>query len=235
MTDQLRHAIIQALNYVQRAGVEVDQAIMDGIKTLAFYQRGIDKLTRELYRGDIDKTEFENGMVDLIDQQLDKAWRAGMDNNELDPSKDMTPEFEAELERIKLNEVDYVTEFGQAIIDAAKADTENETPKESLPGLYSRAEIWATRYTDVVNQAQLFTADKNDRMKWVYGDTEHCDTCMALNGVVATAEEWQESGFTPQAPPNDQLDCGGWQCKCSFEPTGEKVSPNRFDVWDSLG
>ncbi len=32
MTDQLRHAIIQALNYVQRAGVEVDPAIMDGLK-----------------------------------------------------------------------------------------------------------------------------------------------------------------------------------------------------------
>ena len=234
MTDQLREAIIRALDYVKRAGVEVDSAIWDGIKTIAFYQRSIETLVRDLYRDSISATDFENSLVDLVDQQLDRAWREGMRKNELDPAQDMTPEFEATLEDIKLKELDYVTGFADAVREAAQADKESETPNARLQGLYVRGSVWSNRYNDVVNQAVLETAEPANRLEWIYGDTEHCETCAALNGIVASAEEWADLGIKPQSPPNDDLACGGWQCQCVLEPTNKKRSRNRQDVFDSL-
>lgn len=232
---ELRKALSDAIAYLDYSGVDVGHRVKDAIKTVAFYQRSIEGLIRDLYRGDIGQADFENGLVDLIDQQLDRAWREGMRKNELDPEKDMTPEMEQELERIKLAELDHVTGFAEAITEAAEKDAENEKPKESLPGLYVRGGAWSNRYNDVVTQAVQFTAEPDNKLAWRLGATEeHCETCAALDGLVATAEEWAESGFKPQAPPNGMLDCGGWRCDCSLEPTGDKISKNRFDVWDSL-
>lgn len=230
----LRKALADAIKYLDYSGVDVGFIVKDAIKTVAFYQRSIEGLVRDLYRGNIDASEFENSMVDLIDQQLDRAWREGMRKNELDPEKDTTPEMEQELEDIKLRELDYLTGFADAVAEAAQKDAEQETPNSRLQGLYVRGSSWSNRYTDVVNQAVLFTAEPDGRLEWIYGDTEHCETCSALNGIVATAEEWNDSGFRPQSPPNDSIVCGGWHCECELAPTDKRRTKNRFELWDSI-
>ncbi len=233
MSDQLRAALADGLEWLNRHGVVTHHEIIDAIKTVAFYQRSIETLVRDLYRGG-DLATFEDSLVELIDQQLDRAWREGMRLNDLDPAKDMTPEFEAELEDIKLRELDYVTGFGEAVQDAAQRDEASETPNASLQGLYVRGNIWSNRYTEVVNTAALVTAEPKDRLEWIYGDTEHCETCAALNGIVASKEEWDDLGIVPQSPPNESLACGGWHCQCELRPTDKKRSRNRLEIFDSL-
>ena len=233
MTDELRAAIAQGLEWLRRNHYINDHTLIDEIKTVAFYQRSIETLVRDLYRGG-DLATFENALVDLVDQQLDRAWREGMRKNDLDPAADMTPEFEAELEDLKLKELDYVTGFGEAVQDAAEKDAANEDPNASLQGLYVRGSIWSNRYNEVVNLAALATAEPKDRLEWIYGDTEHCETCAALNGIVASKQEWDDLGIVPQSPPNDNLSCGGWRCQCELRPTDKKRSRNRLEIFDSL-
>jgi len=58
---------------------------------------------------------------------------------------------------------------------------------------------------------------------WVIGETEvSCSTCLALNGIVAYASEWEESGVHPQGPQNGALACGGWNCDCSLDTTNAR-------------
>lgn len=88
----------------------------------------------------------------------------------------------------------------------------------------SRVDLWVSRYEDTKNEAILFYSEKNQRLRWVYGDTQYCETCSQLNGIVAFASEWETAGVQPQSPPNDLLECQGWHCQCTLEPTDDRRS-----------
>ena len=190
------------------------------VKTLAYFLRTLSSMVRDLYRGDIEEGGFVDTMATLVQEQLTRAWHEGMRVNGLDPETEMEPEWEEQLQEIILNEYNYIDQFAADIVQTAK----DEKPWDAL---LARAELWANRYTDVVNRAVLVT--KEQKLKWVYGDTQHCDTCMALNGIVAWASEWELANVVPQSPPNEALDCGGWKCQCSLEPTKERHTPGAFD------
>jgi len=226
MTDYpLRLALSLACDYLARIGAPVSDDLQAAIKTQGFYDRKIGELTNDLYRGRITQTAFEDALLALMDNQLDRAWREGMKENGLDPAKDMTPEWEAELERLKLSEVDHIEGFSDAIVEAAANDKQAETPGASLPGLQARGGLWSERYTEVVNAAIIATAQADDHLVWRLGATEeHCETCAELDGYVQTADWWDKSGIMPQTPPNPVLQCQGWQCSCELVPTKEPIS-----------
>jgi len=188
-----------------------------GIKTVGHYERVLKEAVHDLYNGVIDDRTFIDNLLNLIDGQLTRAWNEGMRNNDLDPQRDMTPEWEEALENLKLNELDYVDDFADEIIRAAKAG-------DPIDPFLDRSTLWANRYNEVVNTSMITTRPE-DRFAWRLGATEeHCATCATLNGVVATGQEWQESGYHPQEPPNGMLECGGWRCDCRFEYTEEPAT-----------
>jgi hypothetical protein len=190
---------------------------IDGLKTVDAYERSLKAAVREFYRGDTDAGEFIDEMIRLIDGQLTRAWNEGMRENKLDPKEDMTPEWEAVLQESINSEYDHVLDFADAIEKGR-----NPKDPQGFQAFYPRAELWVERYNDVVNLSILTTAQNN--LRWEFGDTQHCVTCEALNGIVASAADWEASGYRPQNPPNDALECGGWRCQCSFVPTDEKAT-----------
>lgn len=190
--------------------------IYTGVKTVDYYQRVLWGNVRDLYNDKMSEDAFIDDLVRLIDEQLRRAWNQGMRENDLDPERDMTPEWEDHLQEIMTNELDYVETFARDIREAADNG-------EQVDQFRSRVDIWTNRYNEVVNDAKVTTRPE-DRFKWVFGDTIHCSTCAALNGIIATAKQWDESGYKPQSPPNDKLECGGWHCQCQYEYTEEPVT-----------
>ena len=197
------------------------------LKTEAHYTRVMWRAVRDLYNKTLTQFEFEDVMIKVIESQLRKAWYAGMREVGLTP-EDMTAEYEAELQEIMLSEFDYVPGLAQSIRDAR----DNDLPIDPFK---ARVELWVHRFTDVTNRAKLFCSKDGVRFKWVYGDTDHCTECEQLNGLVATAQEWQTSGIRPQSPPNPLLTCQGWNCGCSLEMTSQRRSPNALDVLLNIG
>jgi hypothetical protein len=196
-------------------------------KTFEYYSRTISDLIHDLYRGDIEEGEFVDKMADLIQVQLTRAWNEGMRENDLDPQEDMEPEWQAILDEIILGEYDYVDGFAADIVAARDEQVDWQS-------LLSRGDIWANRYNDVVNQSVITTG--NQKLIWIFGDTDHCSTCERLNGIVAWAEEWEESGVVPQSPPNGNLECGGWRCQCTLVPTANRHTRNALDaIMSALG
>jgi hypothetical protein len=191
-------------------------------KTYEYYLRTIEGLVRDLYRGDIDEGDFVGSMADLIQAQLTRAWNEGMRENELDPQEDMEPEWQAKLDEIILSEYDYVDGFAADIVALSK---EMGGFEEGWEPLMSRAEMWANRYNDVVNQSIMIT--KEQKLIWVYGDTDHCGNCLHLNGIVAWSSEWEEAGVKPQG---DMLACGGFHCQCEIVPTSNRHTRNALDA-----
>ena len=217
LRSQLERAVIITVGRLSRhIAIPADIAA----KTYEYYLSHIKRLVRDLYRGDIAEGDFVTDMADLIEAQLTRAWHEGMRTNDLDPQQDMEDEWAQQLEEIILSEFDYVDQFAADIVSAA----ENQEPWDPL---LSRAEVWANRYNDVVNQAVIAT--KEQKLIWIYGDTDHCDTCLRLNGIVAWVHEWDEAGVRPQNPPNGKLECGGWHCQCQLIPTGNRHTRNAMD------
>lgn len=218
-------ALTRALAYCEAHDITLplDLAVtmfcIGAVKTEAYYDRVLERGVRDLYNGRITADELLDTMIRLLDEQMRRAWNEGMRQNGLDPAQDMTDEWETQLQGIIDGEFSHVEQF---ITDV---ETARDTGAPIDP-LLSRAQLWAGRYADVVNQSILATAEPKDKYEWIYGDTQHCTTCEALNGLVASAAEWEQSGFRPQSPPNDMLECGGWRCQCRLEPTDRRRSPD---------
>lgn len=231
--EKLRSIVVSIIDHLERGGVEMP-ADLRAFKTTAHYALSLKKNVRQLYNGEMSEAEFVDLLLVLVDEQLTRAWNEGMRENGLDPKEDMIDEWAEVLQDTKLSELDYVDDFAAEIVQGASSDKEKNT--DSLPGFIARADLWANRYTDTVNLAILTTAGGKDRLEWVYGDTEHCSTCLNLNGIVAFASEWELADVHPQGPPNEALDCGGWKCQCSLRPTDKRRSRNAWDkIMDALG
>jgi hypothetical protein len=210
--DDTRRRLVDAI----KAGIEwVNE---NAIKSAEFYARTLTHSTRSYYGGYMEYEDFTSILENLIVGQLRRAWFEGMAENGLSP-EDMIPEWAAQLREAIQSEQDHVPDFALAI----------ETARRSQSGvdpLLSRVQMWANRYNDVVNQAKIATAAVGEKLIWVYGDTDHCDTCASLNGTVAFAVEWDASAYHPQRPPNAMLDCGGWRCQCMLVPTKKRRTQN---------
>lgn len=190
-------------------------------KTADQMQGRIENLVKALYKGTITAASFVDSMAALISRQITLAYREAW-NDEGDGGK--IPDYltSASDEAI-LAQFDFVDQYARDIVDAS-------VDKTPIDPLLSRAALWANRYTENYNNAVALIALQNGgKLEWVYGDTDHCETCQSLNGIVAFASEWNEIGVKPQTAPNDMLECGGWKCQCYLEPTDKRRTKNAME------
>ena len=192
----------------------------DAYKTADYMQVQIERLVRSLYGGIIGG-DFIDVMANLISGQIyDAVSQAWFDYGETSALPDYLNEF---YQTFVSNQYGFVDQFYRDIIDARIDGT-------PIDPLIMRAGMWANRWNDAYHQAAaLITAENGGNMIWQYGEAEHCDTCAALNGICASAKEWDIAGVKPQNAPNPLIDCGGWQCKCSLTPTDARRSPKALD------
>lgn len=189
------------------------------LKSIGQYDRQLWEYTLALYRGG-DPGTFIDEFASAIENQLNRAWNEGAREVGVEPG-DMTEDDKQVIQDIIDSEYDHVLDLASAVEGAQSLDIDAFRSQ-----FRSRIDLWVNRYNDVRSQAMVYFGEKT-RMVWKLGATEeHCATCATLNGVVAYATEWEESGVAPQGPPNDALECGGWRCDCSLEVTEQRRSPN---------
>ena len=181
------------------------------------YRSAFRSLTRAYWNQTISYDQaWEWGEL-TIRNGLAQAWREGAKQVGLTPTE-MTPEERIELERAIYNEFTHLAGFLDAIDQGSKANGGKLGP------LMKRADLWIGRYEDVVSRAEL-TGRDDPKLQWIYGDTEHCDSCLSLHSRVKRASFWKRAGVHPRAPRNEMLQCLGFNCQCVFVPTDEKCTP----------
>jgi hypothetical protein len=191
-----------------------------GWKTYEFFLRSLSASVRALWAGNITEAVFIDKLASLLEQQMRRAWNEGMRDNGLDPARDMKPEWEQAYQELVAEQFGYVDQFAADIVEARKV------PGASIDPFIIRAELWANNYTSTVNTARVVTAAKDARYVWRLGATEeHCETCAALNGVVALASDWDKLRARGIEPQGDKLMCGGWNCDCMLELTDDDLTP----------
>ena len=190
----------------------------DAYKSYDFYLSNLERLTRTLYNNQIGG-EFIDLMANLISGQFrdayEKAYFEEGYTGEL-PSYLLTA-YQDDV----LKQYDFVDRFFRDIIDA-------RIDGKPIDGLLSRVKLWANRWNEAYQNAlRAIALENGGNLIWQYGDADHCDTCRSLNGIVASAREWEASGLRPQG---DMLDCHGYNCKCTLTPTDKRRSPKALDA-----
>lgn len=196
----------------------VDAGRDTSYKTYDYYLQTLRGLIRSVYNGDLGGG-FIDIMANLIQGQLTQAFQQAIDESGLD----WTAELREAVEGMILSEYTHVDGFYRDIVDARVDGT-------PIDPLLQRAVMWANRWNDAYNYAlQLIASIFGQKMMWIYGDADHCNTCLSLNGIVAFASEWEQLNVRPQSPPNGHLECGGWNCQCRLVVTDQRRSPKAFD------
>lgn len=187
--------------------------VLGATKTEAFYRRALRSAVRELYRGG-DAGEFVDTLAALIEEQFRRAWNEGA--RDAGFTGEMTDEDLLPLIERMAAEQEHMYAFADAIEKAGKDGA-------PIAPLYERADMWASRYNEIRDWARVHFGGKK-RYKWVVGNTEHCEDCLALNGAVATGEAWEEARGRGVYPQSRDLECGGWRCQCELRPTDDPVT-----------
>jgi hypothetical protein len=199
-----------------------DLVSIGALKTYDYYLGKLQSLVKTLYSGAIGG-EFVPIMDNLVKGQIANAYEsAWVDSGfELPPQDYIKSAFEAMYQ----DQRSYIDAFYKDIVDA-KID---QTPIEPL---LSRAELWANQWNTAYNDGlRLVSVEMGGKLMWHEGDTvDKCNTCVRLDGIVMFAREWEELGVHPQGGPNPLLECQGFRCGCSLEPTDRRRSPRAFDT-----
>jgi hypothetical protein len=202
---------------IARAAIShyINRKMWQSVKTTAAYELHVWSYMREYFTGGVDAFGFIDLMAAEIDNQYWRAWREGAAELNVFP-EDFTDDDNVQIESMIQANINYLDGIA-GDIEAFIAEG-NHTDAEFNQRFRARAALWGNGYESVVNDAKLWFGDK-EKLEWVYGDAEHCSTCLALNGIVAWSREWNEANVKPQG---DMLECGGWQCKCSLQPTTKR-------------
>lgn len=212
-----------ALALCVKNGLDVPERLLAdlsalGVKTLPYFDVTFHRLVKKLFRFYITELEFVQIAEDLIKGQLTDAYKRAVKE---DGYNKLTPDMQEDLDGIVQNEKAQIFDFAEAIVHGS-ADTSGA---DKLTGLMARADLWVNRFTDVYNYALLKWSKATQNFEWQLGETEqHCETCSKLNGIVANAEDWRKSGYHPQQPPNEKLECEGWRCDCHFVATDKPAT-----------
>jgi len=225
MKTKLLSILVPIADYALKLGVysKHDVILTEAIKTEQYYFKVLRNITRTFYDGFIDEFDFVGIFADLISGQIRRAYIEGLRLAGFDPDH-MTGAMYAEIDAIVQNEHNFVLNYAA---DLAKAKEDGTGWEQFLP----RINLWVNRYQDVVNRGTLAGAKHTgDNLIWEIGASEHCATCLALDGVVASAYQWSLSGYKPQSPPNSQLECGGWNCQCTLTITDREPTIDDDDL-----
>jgi hypothetical protein len=184
-------------------------------KSDADFGRRVRGLAHGLWAGTIDWSQFADSLADAIYRGYEQAWREGASRCGISPAERSDAERIA-LQREITADVGRVRGFGDWISAHSKALGFKEAT------VLSRASIWTNRYNSVATLAQV-TACADQKLRWKIGSThEHCADCLTYNGKVYRASVWRKYAAIPQS---SFLECGGWRCECTLNPTRAPVTP----------
>jgi hypothetical protein len=196
-------------------------------KTYKYFLSTIEAMVSNVYNGYLGD-EFNRIMGNLIGGQLLKAYEQAWEDSGMTTWP--IPDFlQTSLDSFLMTQGDYIEPFYRDIL-AAGVDLTGLEP------LLSRAELWANQYNACYNEAiRLIGVEFGQRLQWREGDTvDKCSTCLALDGLVLWAKEWDELGLHPQGYPNPLLECQGGgpgnHCGCTLSPTDQRRSPKGFET-----
>lgn len=180
------------------------------------YRSGIRSAIRGLWMAALDYNQFTEGMLSVIHRGIPAAWYEGAAECGILPA-DLSPEEKTALRQAIFHEENYI---GRLAIDIEAGSKANGG---LLRPLMARGQVWVNRYEEVRQKAMVM-ACADLKTRWTLGAAEHCSSCVKLSGKIKRNSYWRRVGILPRVPAAPYLECQGYNCQCTLEPTDEPLS-----------
>jgi hypothetical protein len=183
------------------------------------FRRNIRASVRGLWTGALTKRQALSTFRSAIERAIEQAWVEGAQECGIQKDELTTAELTARDEFI-FTQNDLASNFIDDIAAQSKANG------GALQPLMQRAEMWINQYSSAKQQSEAL-ACADEKREWVVGRTEHCRTCLALNGQVRRLSFWTNN-VLPRNAPNSKLECRGFRCQCILQKTDKPISRGRL-------
>jgi len=214
--DRMTHDVVEGILMALEAEIVQRGIKLDEIKayTTDKYAREIDAAAKQYWK-DGSKGGFLTRMRGTVKFGLTDAFDLGASDMGI-TKEDYTEKDTKARDDIITEEQSHIPDLFEFLDKAANSGTQN------LADLQYRLDLWKARFDDVRGRARVIVAE-DAKLEWVYGDTEHCPSCLKLNGIVKRASFWKKYGVEPKNPPNEKLKCKGFKCQCELQPTDKPL------------
>jgi hypothetical protein len=183
------------------------------------FRRNVRSVVRGLWTGALRKAQALRVFRSAIEQAVERAWLEGAQECGIQVDELTVEELTARDEFI-FEQNDLAPNFIDDIVAKSKANGGQLQP------LMQRAEMWINQYDSAKTQGEAM-ACANEKRIWRVGRTEHCRTCLALNGQVRRMSFWLNN-VLPRNAPNEKLLCRGFRCQCTLQKTDLPISRGRL-------
>ena len=195
-------------------GAEGGAAVELKKKSYEDYLGAVTQHALDLFYGNIGRDEFVEEMGYDVRDYLFQAYATGIKTC---GTSDLLPSDLEFLDEKISEQVEFVDGFADAVIAANNANS-----------VQSRASLWANAYRKFTQFGRMNRCG-DTRVIWrVNPSKEHCDSCLALDGLIFKLSDLKDADVYPQS---SKLQCGGWRCGCDLEDTTKPVSgidPHQF-------
>ena len=170
-------------------------------------RREVDKAAREMGmdQAEIRRKNFGRELMGLIEKYTERAYKDGLVDGGVGDATLDDEDMDA-LNSVILEQRSYVRGFTDTLY-------EGEGVSDELAG--QKPAMWWNKSVYPSYLKGLQSAAKNAYFEWVYGDAEHCNTCLTLNGQVHRMRDYAKRNLLPKS---SALECKGYQCQCSLIP-----------------
>jgi hypothetical protein len=149
------------------------------------------------------RNSFKRAAIESLGAAFDQGWQDA--GGELPPDGDGLEWFNARAEQ----ELSFIDELFQQAKELRK-----EEDFDYFTWISQRADGYTATVTAVYNAGKMY-AGGNIMLTWRYGQAEHCDTCLHLNGQRHRASWYLARNYIPHKP-GAAMDCHGDNCKCDL-------------------
>lgn len=201
----------------QRPGNQMPAGITKSFTTTAdTFERSFTKALVRGVDGKIDRTAFEEALLDMLASGAVKAYgdglRAGGVNDPLNA------DHAADIQDFLVGQIDYIDGLGSELASGALQPVTKELHGEKavtdvMRTIRLKARAWINKsLKNIYERARLFAdPDSNYEFTGIDGK-ESCPTCQRLDGNVHKLKEWHSAALVPGVDTQN-FDCSGYQCR----------------------
>jgi len=197
-----------------------------GVKSINEVLRSYaDTLTRwviDAANGNMTAGRIATGFRSLLIDDAQAVYIEGMREGGIkDPEAEMDETDQAAINSWIAGQVQHIYGFAD---NAASVNRLSGDERMAARGvMLDRVAVWV-QALESLGRIAIANTQANQMGTWQYGDTEHCDTCLGLNGQRHRLKWFTSKGYIPRQPGSDTLECRGYNCQCQIvSDDGERL------------
>lgn len=164
-------------------------------------------LLKEYWKAGDSRIDLNATLRGLVEEHVSAAYTEGLLQGGMS-AEDFDADTTQAADDLVAEQTSHLDGFITAIQDA-------KDDKTLRDGVDQRAELWC-QSVSAAGMRGLADAKGADMVTWHVGDTEHCATCLKLDGQRHRRKWFADRNYFPQTP-GASMDCGGFNCQCILE------------------